>query len=374
MDDFTYNVDDSFNQIINDIICIYHQHFGHSEANKIISILHKLVCLKKQYGRNHSSMPILLNSIGNSLAENDLSNYSISFFLEQLRIEKHYLGNHHHDLVPTLNRIGEIYIETHEILKAFDYFLESFAILNKSNKKGTIYAQTIYNIGLVQYHQASYDDAFEIFDLAIMEQRYAVRDYHPDVAKILVKVSDFQLEAGKLVDAMDNYSEALMIQKLVNGNMCVKVSDLLIKIGLIHKLKSEYNKSLNALNDALNVVENLVDATNSILVVLHEMCLIYQLIGDVQNTVKISKKIIDVITSNLGEKHICVALALALLRNIYIENGMVESSETVSKEIKLLISGTGNQLHCIGNDKFAMMVIELFGNEIDFIFQAAAAA
>ena len=365
---------DPFEEIIIDTTHLCHQRFDLKEAKKIRSNLNKLKDLKTHYGRNHPSMSSLLNFIAESLAENSLSEYSILFFLEQLRIETYYLGNHHHDLAYTLNRIGEIHCENHQILEAAHYFSESMVILKTSNKKGALYAKIICNIGVIEYHQSFYYDAFETFNLAIIKLRDAVGNHHSDVSEMLVKVAEFQLETGKLVNANDNYAEALAIQRFILGHTHFKVSDILIKIGLIHKLKSEYDLSLDFLYQALSITRNLAHAENSTLVILHEMCSIYQFIGDVENAIKISQKIIEKVRSSLGEKHVCVVFVLALLRNIYIENGMIENSIDVSTEIQFVIDNSSSRLRCKGNSDFLTLVMKLFAHEIDSSFQAAAAA
>ena len=85
---------DSFNETINEVIIFLHDqpHFLGYEGLKALSLLNRLKSLKENFGENHSSMPNLLSGIGNILDEYNLLQYSISFFLEQLRIKKTILG------------------------------------------------------------------------------------------------------------------------------------------------------------------------------------------------------------------------------------------------------------------------------------------
>ena len=55
-------------------------------------------------------------------------------------------------------------------------------------------------------------------------------EYHPDVAKMLVKIVSFQLEARKLTDAISNYLEALLIHIITHGNLHLTKPEM-IKIG-----------------------------------------------------------------------------------------------------------------------------------------------
>jgi len=95
---------DSFYQKINELItflCYQPDILGY-EGFKILSLLNRMKSLKENSGPNHPSMPNLLNHIGNILDESNLLQFSLLFFLEQLRIERYYLGSYHPDLDITL--------------------------------------------------------------------------------------------------------------------------------------------------------------------------------------------------------------------------------------------------------------------------------
>lgn len=326
------------------------------------------------HGRDHSSIPSILRSIGEILVENNLSNYSILFFLEQLRIEKLYLGNHHHDLVDTLYRIGDIYLENNYLSQAEKYFSDTITILNKYDKKGPLYAITMYNLGLIKYHHASYDDAFQNFDLAMQELRNSVGEYHQDVSRMLLRVVDFRLKAGKFKNAMDNCLEALMIQRVLYGNTHSKISKTLCKVGYIHKVKSEYSEALNAFQQALYIVENCKILDESKVIILNEISVVYQLIGDVENTIKILQEIIETIAINLGARHICIVPVVTLLRNIYAENAMIESSKAASKYLQDILNDSTIHSYSKKHDNFANAIIKIFGSPIDHSARTAAAA
>lgn len=358
----------------NDAINLYHGHLDASVTIKVKSLLNQLKSSNEKLGRNHHSMPGLLNSIRENLSDIGLSHVSILFFLEQLRIEKFYLGNHHLDLTHTLCRISEIYIESHQLSEAADYLSDAMRILNKGNKKGTTYAKTIFNIGLVKYHQSLHYDAFEMFNLAITEQRNALGDYHPDVSKMLVKIADLQLETGNLMNAMDNYKEALMIRRIIHGQVNSKIPEILIKIASIYKMKSEHEEALNNLHQALIATENLVDADKSMIHILSEMCLIYEINGDTKNSIKILQQIVEIIAEKLKGSHECVASALGLLRNMYVKVGMIESSAAIAENMRMIITASSNPIDYKRNNYFTTAALEILGYPIDSFALTAAAA
>ena len=221
---------------------------------------------------------------------------------------------------------------------------------------------------MVNCHQCSYGDAFINFDLALTEQRNAIGKCNPGVAEMLAEVIDFQCEAGKLIDAIDKYLEALMIQRFVHGNTHSKVLDVLVKIGFIHKLKYEYKELLNAFHQSLFISENIVDTDSSItLIILNEICLIYQLMGDAENAINVSRKMIETIKLHLGNRHFCVASALGFFRNIHIENGMIEGSKVVAEEMCTIINNPSNHLHYEFNDDFMMRRSKRFIRSLYFL-------
>jgi len=129
------NIDlDFFNAIINQTIDFYHEHFlEYPDRFKLISLLQKLKMMKKYHGKNHPSMPDVLNLIGNIIYDHKLPQLAILFFKEQLRIERYYLGSQHQDLASTLNKIGEMHLENHQLSEAEECFTEVILML-KHNK------------------------------------------------------------------------------------------------------------------------------------------------------------------------------------------------------------------------------------------------
>ena len=60
------------------------------------------------------------------------------------------------------------------------------------------------------------------FNLATREYQEVSGTFYPAVVEICTKVERFQLEIGKLQDAMDNFLESLMIIRASFGNKYLK--------------------------------------------------------------------------------------------------------------------------------------------------------
>jgi len=366
---------DSFYPIIYETIDLVHDHtLDCSIRYKLMTLLSKLKMLKQCHGQNHPSMPGILNTVGDILGNNDLSQQAILFFLEQIRIERYYLGSQHHDLAFTLHKVGQIFFENHQLMEAENCFSEAITILDKSNKKGHLYAIIVFNMALIKYNNSLYIDAFTLFNVAANEQRSELGNFHPDVADMCLQVGNFQLEIGELTDAMENYLEALMIIRQIHGNTHSKTCEALHKIGCIHQERGEYTEAIDALNQVSSILRQNQDKNiSSIIAILYQMALLYQCLEDISNAIIIFQEIIKIISSKLGQRHACLSYVLSQLSNIYIEFGMMESSKEVIGEIQDILNSSQQTCDDSDNDLVAT-VVELFGFAVDCSPHAAAAA
>ena len=252
--------------------------------------------------------------------------------------------------------------------------MEAFCILQDNNTKGRIYALIVYNLGLVTYHQHSYTRAFKNFSIALKELGTTIGKFHPDVSEMHVKIADLQADIGKLKDAMDNYLEALMISRLVHGNISLEVFEILCKIGFLHKAQGEYDASLNSFYQALDILREIQDEDICMIVILHEIGLIHQVKGDVRNTIKRFEEIIQVLRLNLGENYIFQVSVLSLLSNLYSEYGMIEDAKKTAKQIEDICSKSPYNSQRNYECEFESEVIKIFGHAMNYSPPAAGAA
>jgi len=364
---------DNMTSLINELIDHSNKYLLNIQITKMLPLLNKLQGLRKYYGHNHSSISDLLNRIGNILKDSPLSQVSIFFFLEQYRIEVYYLGYHHAYLAPTLYNIGHVYAKNNELSEAIYYFTEAYLILSKDTTKRPLYALTIYNIGLVNYRQSLYVDAMEFFNLAIKEERAFFGEFHPDVAEMHLKVGNMQQELGMVNVSMNNFLEALLILR-IGGNKNSKVVEILYNIGLIHEVRGEYAEALNAFYQSINIASDLEDDFAVTIVISHKIVLIYQFMGDTDNTIRIFEGIINSLKDKVGNKHICVATVLGLLRNVYTENWMLEKSKNATNEIQDILGNVSEQSPYKRSNDLGDAIIEIFGCIIDDNHPPAAGA
>ena len=286
------------------VIDLCHQnYFGSVRSIEIIHNLNKLKDFRAYFrNKDHPSITNILSDIANIIAETSYSQLSLPFLMEQLRIEKSYLGCNHPELASVVFSIGKIYEGNGALIEANNFFTEAFRLLSSHNRKGQLYASVIYNIGLVSFRQSFYEGAMENFDLAIIEHQAAYGEFHPAVAEIRLRTGMLQLEIGRVQDALNNFLEALMVLRMDSGKNCSKAAECLYGIGLVHETRAEYSDSLNAFYQAVNINESDEDDENDTftLIILNKIGLIHQLMGETGKAVEVFENLKSVIRLKCG--------------------------------------------------------------------------
>ena len=343
------------------------------QRENLIELLTQLQDFRKYYGCNDISVTSMLDQLGSNLQESHLSRFSLYFYQEIIRIEKLYLGPRHPDLAPTLYNIGQVYAENEQFFEATEYFSEAFFLLKNSNKNGKLLALTLFKIGLIKY-ESSPVDAMKIFHCSIKAQKDVVGEFHPDIAQMHLQIGKLLLQSDMKDNAIDSFLQALMVLRISKGNNDVKIGEILYHIGLCHKDKGEYVQALNSFYQSMEITKRSQD--KEMIMILHEIFLIHQSIGDIHNAINVLHEIIATVIEKVGEKHICVASVLGQLRTLYEKQGMMEMSKKVSTNIDNICYTSRSVIHN-SSYEFINFIIELFGyilEDSSTIIVSAAAA
>ena len=364
---FTLFIHDSINYC-NSYLC------NRDQISTSIQLLHKLLAYRDHYGHNDPSILVILNDIGKCFEDSHLSPLSIKFYKEQLRIEGLYLGQLHPDLANTLNEIGKVYAKNWQFTKAEEYFGEALHLLKNKRKTGNLLALTLCNLGQAQYHQSLVAKASESFSLASKELINTLGEFHPDVAEMHLKIGKLLMDSGKIDTAMNYFLRALMVTRMVTGDNCSRVSEILYNIGLCHKMNDEYKQAVNSFYQALDILDGQPVAEEPVILILHQIVITHHRAEDINNAIIVIQKIISVIENKVGERHVCVAVLLGLLYNLCLEQGMMEKANKVVDEINIICvneNGNSTKARC---QEFVEFIIHVFGYAIDEIHPPAAAA
>ena len=196
--DFPYDLDSisqcEFPTFVDSIIEMCHVHQFEMESIQMLQLLNQLKHSRTHYGKDHPSLTSILSTLNNMIGRTSFSYLAIPFLMEQLRIEKLYLGCNDPDLASILYSIGHIYETYDKVTEAEKYLADALDLLNKNQRKGQLYALVTYRLGIVNYQQSLYKDAMEMFSLAMIEQQAECKEFYPAVAEMHINIKKFQPE------------------------------------------------------------------------------------------------------------------------------------------------------------------------------------
>ena len=105
------------------LIGICHQNYFNGVQGMIIlnNVKNLKSFIEHSECKYHPSLSKILRDVGNAITETSASHLALPFFMEQLMVEKYYLGSFHPDLASVLCSIGQIYEKYDKMFEAKDY-------------------------------------------------------------------------------------------------------------------------------------------------------------------------------------------------------------------------------------------------------------
>jgi len=123
------------------------------------------------------------------------------------------------DTGTTLLNIAGVYQQTRQYSKALPFYIRAICILKELlGVKHSFVAVTIADIALLNSNLKYYEDAIEIFNLALELYDIVFGRDHPSTARVLMNIGKFyQDELGEFVKAKEYLEEAFRINELLFG-------------------------------------------------------------------------------------------------------------------------------------------------------------
>jgi len=361
--------------IILDILKVFAQEniFG-VKSSDILHCLTIIQQLRHQHGNDYETLPTMFRFIGEVFSELSYFRFSTIFFLEQLRLERKYLGHCHPAVASTLNVIGEIYLQENDFSNALEHFEMTLEVMvhEKSEKNIRQYAVTVFNIGKVFFHTSLFSQAMKNFTIASCVLRDHFGGYDMNLGDMLHQIGMLHAHLGHLDESLEYLLEALMIRRLNYGKMHILVAKTLFHIGRNHELRGEFKECLNVYHETLYIIKNQskdTDLTNEALIitVLNKISLACQAIDDLKDAIAAYEEILRLINATLGKNHVIVASLLNLLGNVYIEYGLSEQGLKLYERSREIMKHKDNfqyDLHDSRSD-YEKAVFEALGYNFD---------
>jgi tetratricopeptide (TPR) repeat protein len=116
---------------------------------------------------------------------------AMRFYKETLRVERHALGPDHHDVVLTLQHMGQVHQQRGELDQALGYFSEALAIERKKNGDDHMSVAKVLNlIGNIHLQRA---ETSEMMKCYVESSRIYKKHGHPQETLVIAGYNFYAL-------------------------------------------------------------------------------------------------------------------------------------------------------------------------------------
>jgi tetratricopeptide (TPR) repeat protein len=178
----------------------------------------------KAPGNNQKSIAICHNNMGNILDRQGKKDEAMEHYSMGLAITLETEGETA-SAADFLANIGAVMILQNRLDEAMEKYVSALRIYEKA-KVDTHVASCHYNIAKLLKKQGKFDAALEHARKSLAITRSKLSHEHADCGESHCLIGDILKRSGKVVEALDEYENALRIRKSTFGEMTLKVADV----------------------------------------------------------------------------------------------------------------------------------------------------
>jgi tetratricopeptide (TPR) repeat protein len=183
-----------------------------------------LEIFKKAPGDNQRDIAICHTNMGNILCDQGKDDEAMEHYSIGLSITERTKGETANAADLHVN-IGLVLVNQNKLNEAMDKYISALRIYEKA-KMDTRVAKCHHNIGILLSKQGKLDAALEHARKALAIKRAKLSHEHSDCGDSHSLIGDILFHSGKVVEALDEYENALRIRKSVFGEMTLKVANV----------------------------------------------------------------------------------------------------------------------------------------------------
>jgi|GEM_PF-2664175 serine phosphatase RsbU (regulator of sigma subunit) len=173
-------------------------------------------------------------------------------------------------------RLGNFYLYNQNYPESEEYFHKAIPCFERAgNKKGMIVATQ--NLGVIEKRRKNYNKGILYYEQAL--KSYREINYVAGIGQCLANIGEIYYLLGLNNLALHNQQEALRIFR--ENNMLVDEILVLCSITNTYNSQKQYNKSINALQDALNQLDKCPENKGLALTVYYQLQNTYKQLGDI---------------------------------------------------------------------------------------------
>jgi tetratricopeptide (TPR) repeat protein len=183
-----------------------------------------LEIFKKASGDNAEDIVGCHNNMGNLLKEQGKHDEAMEHYSIGLAITLKAEGETA-SAADFLNNIGTVLADQNKPDEAMEKFVSALRI-NEKAKVDTRVALCHHNIGEVLMVQGKLDAALEHARKSLAIKRSKLPHDHADCGQSHILIGNILMDSGKFAEALDDYDNALRINKNVYGELTLQVADV----------------------------------------------------------------------------------------------------------------------------------------------------
>ncbi len=222
--------------------------------NQLSEYLDEIKYLIIKHGENHPSVADCYYKIGHVYSNKGEYVKALEYYFKSVDIKIINYGNNHTDVASCYNSIGCEYDSIEEYDKALEYYFKSLDIALLGNDHLDV-AHCYNNIGNVYNtsYIANYDKALEYHFKSLDIRIVKFGNDHPDVATSYYNIGNVYTAKWENDKALEYYFKSLDIKTTKLGNTHHSLADTYNNIGDIYFDKSNYDKALEYYFKSLNI-------------------------------------------------------------------------------------------------------------------------
>lgn len=330
--------------------CVANIYQDRGETKLAIQFLQDaLQSTKKVFGLFHGEVASILNKLGNLHYEVRDYATALTHYRDGLAVENAILSPDHPHIIVTLTNIAHILKQQHDYPGAVLVYKKVLRKQRKTLGESSLdVAATLSSLGLAQYHDGLYEDAFECYQDALRIRReHFESDDHLDIASTLNSIGLVLFKQRSLSLAQSCFDASLKIRTKLLGKDHRDVAVLWYNLATIHFEMGQDDTAIRMYQETLRVEKAALGADHAdVVLTLQHLGQIHQQLGKLDEALDYFSQALSIERRKADEREcdkFAVARVLNLIGNIYIQQGDIDMMmESFVEAARILESRTGS--------------------------------
>ena len=283
---------------------------------------------KSSLGPFDAELASILKRLGDIFYETHAHSKALSYYVETLQVEEVTLSCCDPNILVTLLNISRIYRQRGDFQTALVFFKSiHYRTIKAYGPNSLESANTLSNIGLIEFQLGHYEAAFVICQDALQIQRDCHgSDDNVDVASSLNSLGLVMFHQGMQSMARDCFYDSLRIRRLLLGPDHHDVATVWYNIGTFHLETGDSEEAVRSYKETLRIERHVLGQSHQdVVLTLHHIGLIYHERGELEEALHFLEEAYEILREKPSLNQEAVGKLLNLMGNIYMQLADIES-------------------------------------------------